>query len=267
MSARLHMHRYAVIISITLVAGRPSMANAEPTQVFIEDAKVELRGWNSDDAGALGKALAAQIQGAVIGNPDFSPMTFDNLKSQLRKEKQAQELSCRPDDQVCMQKILDNYGCQERVFTTVLQVGDQAQITLTRYSDGVLVPGGAANAYAKPEMTDLGRVAIGLARQLFKLREIPRATVPSPGLVGGGTVTPGVALDRGDTIVNALTDESRFLVITTEPNGARLWLNGSEIGTSPKQLDQMVGHYVVTAELDRLYHQARQEVDLTTSGA
>ena len=85
---------------------------------------------------------------------------------------------------------------------------------------------------------------------------------------GGGTVIHGVAaLDKGATIVNENSDDTGFLLITSTPSGATLYLNGKEIGTTPKQLDQMVGRYVVTAELGKYYHPARQDVTLTTAGA
>jgi len=92
--------------------------------------------------------------------------------------------------------------------------------------------------------------------------------MPTGGVsIDTGTVRHGVDLDRGDTIRNEITDETGFLVIETEPADATLYLNGKEIGTAPKQLEQMVGRYVVTAEKGALYHTARQEVDLTTRGA
>jgi hypothetical protein len=87
------------------------------------------------------------------------------------------------------------------------------------------------------------------------------------GMPGGGAVTHGVTLDRGEAIHNRLTDDTGFLVISTTPPGATLFLNGQEIGASPRQLEKMVGRYVVTAELGRLYHPARQELELTARGA
>ena len=95
------------------------------------------------------------------------------------------------------------------------------------------------------------------------------AAPPRTGVTfGGGTVKQGVAaLDKGETIVNETTDDTGFLVVTSTPNKATLFLNGKEIGTTPKQLEQMVGRYVVTAELGKFYHPARQVVSLTTAGA
>jgi hypothetical protein len=85
--------------------------------------------------------------------------------------------------------------------------------------------------------------------------------------VGTGTVKHGVPLDRGQEIVNELVDDMGFLIIRSEPSGATLFLNGKEIGTTPKQLEKMVGKYVIVAEMGKRYHPARQELDLSTAGA
>jgi len=105
----------------------------------------------------------------------------------------------------------------------------------------------------------------GEAKRLFGLVE---RSSPSGLAVGGGQVRHGVApLDRGEQIVNEMTDDKGYLIVESEPSGATFYLNGKEIGTTPKQIEQMVGRYVLTADLGKLYRPARQEVDLTTSGA
>jgi hypothetical protein len=85
-------------------------------------------------------------------------------------------------------------------------------------------------------------------------------------MVGDGTVTEGVRFDRGESIQNEITDDTGYLVIRTTPDKATLFLNSQEIGTAPLQREEMVGRYMITAELGR-HHPARQEVDLTTKGA
>jgi TolB-like protein len=89
------------------------------------------------------------------------------------------------------------------------------------------------------------------------------------GVVGVGKMEGGVKIDKGENIVNALTDVTGFLVIKTEPVGATVFLNGKEVGVARTslQLEKPIGKYVVVAEMGKLYHPARQEVDLTTDGA
>jgi hypothetical protein len=106
------------------------------------------------------------------------------------------------------------------------------------------------------------------ARELFKA--VPGAGVsqaPAPGVeparVGGGTVTAGGTLDKGEAIVNQLTDDTGYLTLESDPPGATLSLNGKEVGKAPKQLEQMAGRWVIVADLGKLYHPARQEVAVT----
>ena len=82
-----------------------------------------------------------------------------------------------------------------------------------------------------------------------------------------GRVTHGVELDRGEDIVNEITDETGFLVIRSDPEGATITLNGEAVGTTPLQVEKMVGRYVVVAEMGRLYHPTREELRLGRDGA
>lgn len=85
--------------------------------------------------------------------------------------------------------------------------------------------------------------------------------------MGSGTVISGVRMDRGEDIVNELSDDSGFLVIRSKPEKATIFVNGEEVGSAPVHLERMVGRYVIVGEFGRLYHSARREVDLTTEGA
>ena len=76
------------------------------------------------------------------------------------------------DRQACISKILDNYGCEERLFGTVLQVGQMAQVTLTHLRNGQLVSGGAANAYTKADPSSIIDKAKSLVLQLFVSSEV-----------------------------------------------------------------------------------------------
>ena len=87
------------------------------------------------------------------------------------------------------------------------------------------------------------------------------------GHVGTGAVRHGVELDRGEDIVNEISDETGFLVVRSDPEGATVSLNGEAIGTTPVQVERMVGRYVVVAEMGRLYHPTREELRLGRDGA
>ena len=84
--------------------------------------------------------------------------------------------------------------------------------------------------------------------------------------LGGGQLERGVAFDRGDHIVNTVTDQTGFLVVKATPADATIFINGREVGRGAVQIEEMVGQYVVVAEAG-LYHPARQEIRLGTDGA
>ena len=83
----------------------------------------------------------------------------------------------------------------------------------------------------------------------------------------GGGVGPGIALDRGDDIQNIVVEDTGFLTVQTQPPGARITINGSDVGGAPVQREQMVGRYVVVADHGALFHPARQALTLGLEGA
>ena len=91
-------------------------------------------------------------------------------------------------------------------------------------------------------------------------------SIPGASLAGGG-VTKGSStilrtVDRGENIVNKQSDKSGFLVITSDPNGADIYVNGELVGQAPVQLSKSIGDYVINANLGRLYHEASERISL-----
>ena len=101
------------------------------------------------------------------------------------------------------------------------------------------------------EAPDLGAIIRGLAKA-------------AP--VSQSRVAVGVTIDRGEDVINTYTDKSGWIKLTSDPPEASIFLNGEELGPGPHQRDEMLGHYVVTAELGGLYHPAREEFDLAVDG-
>ena len=56
-------------------------------------------------------------------------------------------------------------------------------------------------------------------------------------------------------------------MVRAEPADAAIFVNGKEVGRGSIQLEEMVGRYVVVAEMGSLYYPAREEVQLTEDGA
>ena len=77
-------------------------------------------------------------------------------------------------------------------------------------------------------------------------------------------VLGGTNFYRGENIVNKVTNETGFMMISVQPPDATIYLNGEDVGQGTVQLERGTGDYVVTAELGDMYHPARQEVALST---
>lgn len=151
----------------------------------------------------------------------------------------------------------------------IKQVGARIGVMIEAYktSNGTALANEQGTATSVNDLEAVIR-AVG-SRVVAKVtgRPMPN-TAMSGSIVGSGIVMDGVTLDRGESIVNNITDQTGFLVVQTEPVGATVFLNGVELGaaSSPIQVEKMVGRYVIVAEMGKMYHPARQEIDLPTSG-
>jgi len=91
-------------------------------------------------------------------------------------------------------------------------------------------------------------------------------------VIDSGTVLPGMTVDYGEKIVNAVSDQYGFLKVKTFVKGssqdakAMIKINGVDEGTSPHNFEKMVGEYVVAAQLDDYYHVSTKRVTLGTDG-
>jgi formylglycine-generating enzyme required for sulfatase activity len=74
-------------------------------------------------------------------------------------------------------------------------------------------------------------------------------------------------LDYGENIQNTVVDDTGFLLVTSEPSGATVMLNGKEVGKTPFQKEVMVGRYRIVLEGVALHHAHQEEITLTTAGA
>ena len=234
-----------------------SMAQTPPKKVFVPDGK-------GDVSDAVGAVIASEICGALVAH-QIEALTYTNLKSQLGEEQKKELLGCTESG--CMDELITNFGIADRIFCQVTRLGkDDYHVELSHFVKEKLRPGGKVLETVRCQEGNLPAVA---ARMALKLLGLASDTPVGAGLQprNSGNVRHGVELDQGESIVNALTDETGYLVVETEPSGATVLINGKEVGKSPKQLESMVGRYVVVAELGKLYYPARQEVDLTSQGA
>ena len=154
-------------------------------------------------------------------------------------------------------------GADQIVVGNVVVFGDKFRLMLRLYEThqgGLLRTEEMTAADAAGLADEIG----ALAARLFGAVS---GSATTAGAGGGGEVTHGVDIDMGEHIVNDITDQTGFLFVETEPKGATVYINGQEHGAAPVQPELTVGRYVVVAKLGRIYHPAREELELTEEGA
>jgi len=73
--------------------------------------------------------------------------------------------------------------------------------------------------------------------------------------------------DDGSGISNPVVDQQGYLAVESEPEGATVYVNGEEMGTTPFVKELMVGEYVVLVKSGALWIPAKKRVKLTQDGA
>ena len=214
--------------------------------------------------------LSDAVRNAAVGALDpkeYMIMTRENMDIIISP----QERRCL--DNACYADVARRLTAHYLIGGNVKDFAGKLALTLEAYEGhGVLLGSEQGEA---DDLQGLLKLVRELAPKLFA--RITGSKVPSGGggptppvtsPVGRGRVEEGVKIDRGENIVNAVTDQTGFLVIKTDPPGATVFVNGKEVGiASPQlQLELMVGRYVIVAEMGKLYHPAREEIELTTSG-
>ena len=109
-----------------------------------------------------------------------------------------------------------------------------------------------------------------LADLLKILKSSYQRPVPGvvPSRVTGGTISRRqFSVDMGEKIKNSITDDEGFLTVTTQPEGADIYINGEPKGSGTWQDSLPVGKYVVVAKKGRRYYPGRQEVKIDSKGA
>lgn len=93
------------------------------------------------------------------------------------------------------------------------------------------------------------------------------ANIPEAGLSGSISIASATVrksqIYKGEDIVNTPTGKYGFLVITSEPKGAAIFVNGESIGQTPLQKDFPEGEYVVFADMGAIYHPATAKIKIT----
>ena len=108
----------------------------EKTQLFIDEVRFKnFPAAMQETVEPWGSALAAEVSGALEGAPHHSPVTLENLKAQLGKERLKATMAC--EDSNCVNRIVENFGCSATVFPVVRFIStEKAQVSVTHTADG-----------------------------------------------------------------------------------------------------------------------------------
>jgi len=196
----------------------------------------------------------------------YSVMPESQVKASLGAAKIESYQDCY--DESCRIDMTKTVYADKSLSVDIKSEGSTCRITAVLYDIAQEATESAADVETACGFKEIKSSMVSVAAQLSRKAGSGAAGVPTgPAVVGGGSVKHGVQIDRGETIVNAMTDKTGLVFIETDPPKASLMINGKSYGTAPYQDELMVGRYIVSATLNSYYHDAAQEIQLTTEGA
>ena len=157
----------------------------EKVQLFVDEVRFQ----NFPDSiqetvEPWGSALAAEVSGALEGAPGHTPVSLENLKAQLGKERLKATMAC--EDSSCVNRIVENFGCSETLFPVVRYISrSKAQVTVTHTADGEKVAS-RGPLVVSPTYESLTGALRSLSRDVMGLTEVtngsfavtPHAPIP-----------------------------------------------------------------------------------------
>ncbi|MGI6682366.1 MAG: PEGA domain-containing protein [Myxococcota bacterium] len=206
---------------------------------------------------SIDQATMARLNNYMYGrlaSAGFKLTPQDQVRERVVELKRESHKECY--DQSCQIELGKTLSAQKSLASRLIQIGNVCLLQSVIYD--LRTETSDKGADGRGPCTVAGIMA-GIDQVVAKFKG---EVVPSGPSIGGRVET-GQLFDRGADIVNVPTDESGFLVIHSNPSGATIFINGKEVGLAPLHLEYPAGHYVIVAEVGRLYHPARQEVNLT----
>jgi len=193
----------------------------------------------------------------------YSVMPESQIKASLGAAKVESYQDCY--DETCRIDMTRTVYADKSLSVDIKSEGSSCRITAVLYDIAQEATESAADVECTCGFKEIKQAMVGVAAQLSG--KASALVAAGAAVIGGGTVKQGVAMDRGEKIVNAMTDKTGLLFIETDPPKAALMINGKPYGNAPYQDELMIGRYIVTASQNSYYHDAAQEIQLTTDGA
>mgnify|MGYP002641368317 CR=1 FL=1 len=156
-------------------------------------------------------ALTKEIQGMIlVTRPSYIPQTWENLDEQLKKEQKKEILACT--DKSCLNRIVENFGISETVFTTVTYISEgRVQVAINHSATGEIVKQVPPN-YSRPDFDALVATLRQMTGDLFG------GTGPVTGAIGIIGEKPN------DWDMDA--PEETIVNFESDPRGAVVTMNG-----------------------------------------
>jgi len=199
---------------------------------------------------ALDSATAKARSGAfdMLPPDKFKVLTEENTREILTDN--GIDLSCVEGQ--CEAETLRNIQASYGLTGTVNEVAGKIELVIRLYDvSSAELLGQTNEAYdtAREMLDDVTQKTKGVV-----------VNIPGAGL-GSGVSLATVQRSqqktyKGDDIVNVDTGKTGFLVISSQPDGAAIFINGENKGVAPLELEVGEGKYVIVGDKGKYYHQA-----------
>jgi hypothetical protein len=247
MLGRLLILILSVICLGTAASAKDIIAVLEPTGPLDRSVLMKL----SDES------RAAAV--TTLSKDDYRVITRENMFMILRDMDV--DPSCIEGE--CEVETGRNIGAKYVISGSVINLSDTWILTLKLHETerGSLLGTGEARGATPLELID----QVKGSTQAMLRESIQRGgSATGTSLRVTGAATSMRALDLGDTIVNAPTDKTAFMMVESQPSGAKVIINGQESGDTPYQVELPWGQYKVTVKLPQ-HHPAQQDVELNSA--
>ncbi|MBI2375217.1 MAG: PEGA domain-containing protein [Deltaproteobacteria bacterium] len=151
---------------------------------------------------------------------------------------------------------------------SLLQVsveGDHLSLKLSSIEKGCLIE--SASAPWTGDREQVGRAVATLVGKLRKGVDLPEAQEAMSSVQSSVILSPLDLGDDGSQIKNPAREDKGYLFVDSEPKGARIIINGKEVGVAPYQEELMVGEYtIIGRHSTNLYKPGKHVVRLDGKG-
>lgn len=238
-----------LLMSLLVLSGSAVSQDGRKTIVLVFPIKVNDVQFNDYQRLDLKEYLGTRLTLEGV----YSVMPESQVKASLGAAKVESYQDCY--DESCRIDMTKTVYADKSLSVDIKSEGSSCRITAVLYDIAQEATESAADVECACGFKEVKQAMVSVAAQLSR-KAGPGVAPAGPAVVGGGTVKHGIAIDRGETIVNAMTDKTGLLFIETDPPKATLMINGKPYGNAPYQDELMIGRYIVTATLNSYYHDA-----------